>query len=80
MRIPAIAPLPVAALLAGRADLCQPDGNVAFRATKEAALFEIQTGDERYEVPEAAVLGGDGGCDVGRSAPAGSARDRIPTR
>jgi hypothetical protein len=40
------------------ADLSQADGNMTFRATKEADLFRIQAGDERYEIPEAAVFGG----------------------
>ena len=40
------------------ADLSQADGDLTFRATKEADLFKIQAGNERYEIPEAAVFGG----------------------
>lgn len=40
------------------ADLSQADGNVQFRATKEADLYRIQIGDERYEFPESVVFGG----------------------
>lgn len=40
------------------ADLSQADGNMAFKAAKEADLFRIQAGDERYEVPEAVIAGG----------------------
>lgn len=40
------------------ADLSQADGDMTFRATKEADLFKIQAGKERYEVPEAAITGG----------------------
>jgi hypothetical protein len=40
------------------ADLSQADGNMAFRATKQADLFMIQAGDERYEIPEAVISGG----------------------
>jgi len=40
------------------ADLSQADGNMTFRATKEADLYKIQAGDERYEFPEAVVFGG----------------------
>jgi hypothetical protein len=40
------------------ADLSQADGNMTFRATKEADLFKIQAGDERYEIPEAVITGG----------------------
>jgi hypothetical protein len=40
------------------ADLSQADGNMTFRATKEADLFKVQAGDERYEIPEAVVFGG----------------------
>lgn len=40
------------------ADLSQADGNMTFRATKEADLYGIQAGDERYEIPEAVVFGG----------------------
>lgn len=38
------------------ADASQADG--AFRASKDADLFRIQVGNERYEVPEAAISGG----------------------
>jgi hypothetical protein len=31
---------------------------MTFRSTKEADLFNIQAGRERYEIPEAAVFGG----------------------
>jgi hypothetical protein len=40
------------------ADLSQADGNMRFRAKKNADLFLIEAGDERYEVPDAAVFGG----------------------
>lgn len=40
------------------ADLSQADGDMTFRATKQADLFMIQAGKERYEVPEAAITGG----------------------
>lgn len=40
------------------ADLSQTDGNVKFSATKRADLFMIDAGNERYEVPEAAIFGG----------------------
>jgi hypothetical protein len=40
------------------ADLSQADGDMRFRATKEADLFKIQAGHERYEIPEAVVFGG----------------------
>jgi hypothetical protein len=44
--------------MAVNADLSQADGNMNFRATKEADLFKIDAGNERYEIPEAAVFGG----------------------
>ena len=40
------------------ADLSQADGNMTFRATKQADLYMIQAGEERYEIPEAVVFGG----------------------
>jgi len=40
------------------ADLSQADGNMTFRATKQADLYMIQAGDERYEIPEAVIAGG----------------------
>ena len=40
------------------ADLSQADGNMTFSATKEADLYKIQAGNERYEIPEAVVFGG----------------------
>lgn len=40
------------------ADLSQAVGDKTFRATKEADLFKIQTGKERYEMPEAVITGG----------------------
>jgi hypothetical protein len=40
------------------ADLSQADGNMDFRATRQADLNYIQAGDERYEIPDAAVTGG----------------------
>jgi len=39
------------------ADLSQADGNMEFRSSKEADLFKIQAGDERYEIPDVVVLG-----------------------
>jgi hypothetical protein len=40
------------------ADLSQADGDTTFRATKEADLFKIQAGKERYEMPDAVITGG----------------------
>jgi hypothetical protein len=40
------------------ADLSQADGNMSFSATKEADLFMIRAGNERYEIPEAVIYGG----------------------
>lgn len=40
------------------ADLSQADGNMDFKATKEADLFMIRAGNERYEIPEAVIFGG----------------------
>jgi hypothetical protein len=40
------------------ADLSQADGNMDFKATKEADLFMIRAGNERYEIPDAAIYGG----------------------
>jgi hypothetical protein len=40
------------------ADLSQADGDMSFRATKEADLFMIRAGKERYELPEAVIFGG----------------------
>jgi hypothetical protein len=40
------------------ADLSQADGNMRFSARKNADLFLIEAGNERYEIPEAVVFGG----------------------
>jgi hypothetical protein len=40
------------------ADLSQADGNMKFSASKQADLYKIQAGNERYEIPEAVVSGG----------------------
>jgi len=40
------------------ADLSQADGNMRFSAVKEADLYKIQAGNERYEIPEAVIYGG----------------------
>lgn len=40
------------------ADTSQADGYPAFRAEKESDLNIIRVGDERYEIPDAVVLGG----------------------
>jgi hypothetical protein len=40
------------------ADASQADGYGEFRATKESDLNLIRVGDERYEIPDAVVLGG----------------------
>ena len=40
------------------ADTSQADGYGEFRATKESDLNLIRVGDERYEIPDAVVLGG----------------------
>ena len=44
--------------IAAGADLREADGRQGFRVAKEASLYWIQTGDERYEIPDAVVLGG----------------------
>jgi len=40
------------------ADLSQADGNMNFSASKEADLYMIRAGNERYEIPEAVIYGG----------------------
>jgi hypothetical protein len=40
------------------ADLSQADGNMKFSASKQADLFQIRAGDERYEIPDAVINGG----------------------
>jgi hypothetical protein len=40
------------------ADASEAEGSKPFRATKEADLNLIRVGDERYEIPDAVVLGG----------------------
>jgi hypothetical protein len=40
------------------ADLSQADGSTTFRATKQADLYMIQAGNERYEIPDAVINGG----------------------
>lgn len=40
------------------ADLGQADGGTAFRVRKNADLFLIDAGNERYEIPEAVITGG----------------------
>lgn len=40
------------------ADLSQADGNMRFSAHKQADLFRIEAGDERYEIPQAVLDGG----------------------
>lgn len=40
------------------ADLSQADGNMTFKASKNADVYVIQAGDERYDIPDAVVLGG----------------------
>lgn len=40
------------------ADTSQADGYPEFRATRESVLNLIRIGDERYEIPDAVVLGG----------------------
>ena len=40
------------------ADTSQADGYLEFRASKEGDLNLIRIGDERYEIPDAVVLGG----------------------
>ena len=39
------------------ADTSQADGYTTVSATREADLFFIRVGDERYEVPEAIIFG-----------------------
>jgi len=40
------------------ADLSQVDGNMSFSAAQEADLYMIRAGNERYEIPAAAIYGG----------------------
>ena len=40
------------------ANLSQADGNMSFSATQEADLYMIRAGNERYEIPAAAIYGG----------------------
>lgn len=40
------------------ADVAESEGRKDFRATKQGDLHRIQVGNERYEVPDAVVLGG----------------------
>lgn len=40
------------------ADLSQADGNMDFSYTKEADLYMIKAGNERYEITEAVIYGG----------------------
>lgn len=40
------------------ADTSQADGYPHYSVTKEADLFMIRVGDERYEIPDAVVFGG----------------------
>ena len=40
------------------ADTSEADGYHEFRATKEYDLHLIRVGNERYEIPDAVVLGG----------------------
>lgn len=40
------------------ADLSQADGNMSFSSGKEADLYMIRAGNERYEIPEAVIYGG----------------------
>jgi heat shock protein HslJ len=40
------------------ADLSQADGSPHFRATRRGDLYEIEAGNERYEIIEAVVFGG----------------------
>ncbi len=40
------------------ADTSQADGYPEFQATQESDLHLISIGDERFEIPEAAILGG----------------------
>ena len=39
------------------ADTSEADGAKPFRATREGDLSMIRVGDERYEIPDAVVLG-----------------------
>lgn len=40
------------------ADVAESEGRLDFRATKEGDLHRIRVGNERYEIPDALVLGG----------------------
>ncbi len=44
--------------IAVSADLSQADTNMDFHARKQADLFMINAGYERYEIPEAVIFGG----------------------
>lgn len=39
-------------------DMIEAEGSADFSASKEADLFSIRVGEERYEIPEAVVFGG----------------------
>ncbi len=39
-------------------DISQADGSAAFSVQREGDLNMIRVGDERYEIPDAAVTGG----------------------
>jgi hypothetical protein len=43
---------------AASSDLSQADGGTGFRVRKNADLFQIEAGNERYEIPEAVITGG----------------------
>jgi hypothetical protein len=40
------------------ADTSEADGYPPFRATRQGDLNLISVGDERYEIPDAVILGG----------------------
>ncbi len=40
------------------ADTSQADGYLEFRETRESDLNMIRIGNERYEIPDAVILGG----------------------
>jgi hypothetical protein len=40
------------------ADVAQSEGRLDFRATNEGDLHRVRVGHERYEIPDAVVLGG----------------------
>ena len=40
------------------ADVSESEGRLEFSATKDSDLHRIRIGNERYEIPDAVILGG----------------------